>query len=98
VNADDDGDGVPDAADQCPDSNLAATVVIGAVDSGVPNTVLATGCSVSDRVAAILATSRNRGQFVAGVSRLSAELVRAGTITRSQAAALIVAAARSRLP
>ena len=52
VPMDSDGDGVLDPDDQCPDSILTPTVVLGTCDSGVPNTLLSTGCTISDLLAA----------------------------------------------
>lgn len=46
-----DGDGVCGDADHCPDSILTPTVVGGNCDSGVANTVLATGCTIADLLA-----------------------------------------------
>jgi hypothetical protein len=51
---DGDGDGVRDAVDRCPSSILTSTVVVGTCDSGVPNTLLASGCTVFDMVAPCL--------------------------------------------
>ena len=49
--ADTDGDGIPDADDECPNSDLSATVVIDGCNSGVPNTLFSSGCTVSDLIA-----------------------------------------------
>jgi hypothetical protein len=49
---DGDLDGVPDdAGDQCLGSDLRATVVINACDTGVPNTFFTNGCTIRDLVA-----------------------------------------------
>jgi len=45
-----DVDGVANKLDQCPASNLDATVKIGGCDTRVPNTVLERGCSIADRL------------------------------------------------
>ena len=79
-----DGDGVFDNADDCPASDLRATVVIGACDSGVPNAVFASGCTISDLVAECDAASRNRGQFMTCVMHLTNDLKNNGTITGKQ--------------
>ncbi|MBY6063805.1 hypothetical protein [Pseudidiomarina sediminum] len=50
--SDSDFDGVEDALDQCPNSNLDDTVSFGEFDSGVPNGVDADGCSLMDYYAA----------------------------------------------
>ena len=52
---DSDGDGVPDDADGCSDSDLSATVVIDDCDSGVENFLFSDGCTLSDLVQDALA-------------------------------------------
>lgn len=47
---DSDGDGVPDSEDQCSDSDLAPTVVISEVDTGIANEVLPCGCTLNDLI------------------------------------------------
>src|SRR5262249_19800254 len=46
----DDGDGVPNAQDACPHSDLSPTVSIDGCNSGVSNSVFASGCTISDFV------------------------------------------------
>jgi len=46
-----DGDGITDAEDLCPDSDLDSTVVGGTCDSEVANTLFPSGCTLSDLVA-----------------------------------------------
>lgn len=70
-----DGDGVPDGHDVCLGSDRSETVVIGACDSGVDNTVFGDGCRISDQIAACAASSvvtgiRVHGLFVACVAHL----------------------------
>jgi hypothetical protein len=83
-----DHDGVPDDADQCPGSNLAATVVIGSCNSGVPNTVLDTGCSISDLISQCPAG----GSFLSCVSGVTNDLKTQGIITGSQKNAIMTCA------
>ena len=47
---DTDSDGFGDACDECPDSDLGKTVVINDCDSGVPNPLFLTGCTLADLV------------------------------------------------
>src|SRR5262249_51192030 len=61
VAADIDGDGVPDQADQCPNSILTQTVIIGRYNSGVPNDLFSTGCSISDLIAQAATSAKNHG-------------------------------------
>jgi hypothetical protein len=79
-----DSDGVADASDDCPDSNLAATVVLGGHDTGVPNRVLPSGCTVNDRLSACaLATtdSRPRRGLVGCLAHLALDLKESELIT-----------------
>jgi hypothetical protein len=52
-------DGLADNFDCEPNSNLAPTVVVGGCNSGVPNTLFTSGCTISDLIAHIAATSKN---------------------------------------
>jgi hypothetical protein len=83
VTDDADGDGIPDASDACESSNLSATVVVNGCDSGVPNTVLSNGCTISDSLVACAAD-----QFVSCVSHVTNDLKNAGTITGQQKGAI----------
>ena len=91
-------DGVADGTDCEPNSNLAATVVIDGCDSGVPNTLFTSGCTISDLIAHIAASSRNHGQFVGGVAQLSGALVNQGLITDAQKDSIMSCAAGANLP
>jgi hypothetical protein len=95
---DGDGDGVPDALDLCPDSDLRPTVWIGGCDSGVSNDidgalVDADGCSLADYLAHQLTTAatgaRNHGRFVSTMARYLNALVRSGIITGAEHGALM---------
>lgn len=54
-----------DAGDQCLGSDLRATVHVGATDTGVPNPLDASGCTLADRVNAC--TGATHGAYVACV-------------------------------
>jgi PA domain-containing protein len=84
--ADADRDGVPDQDDECPDSNTAPTVVIGNCDSGVPNTLLPSGCTISDLIAQCNASA---DPFAACVSNLTNGLKSLGFLTGSQKNAIM---------
>lgn len=81
-------DGVPDTQDQCLGSDLSPTVVIGGCDSGVPNTLLSDGCTISDLVQQIAAGAANHGGFVSGVAHLTNDLKKSGIITGAQKGAI----------
>jgi hypothetical protein len=77
-----------DTEDECPDSDLSATVVIDGCDSGVPNTVFPSGCTIPDLIATCAEGASNHGQFVSCVSHLTNDLKKAGTITGQQKGAI----------
>lgn len=91
-------DGVDSGVDCEPNSDLRPTVIIESCDSGVTNTLFSNGCSISDLIAHVAASSNNHGQFVGGVARLTAALVRDGVITDAQKDAIVECAGSSSLP
>ncbi len=91
-------DGVPDGEDQCSGSDLGPTVVIAGCDSGVPNTLFATGCTISDLIANCAAGARNHGAFVSCVAHLTNALVTQGVITEAQKDAIQSCAAAAHIP
>ncbi len=95
---DTDGDGVTDGQDSCPGSNISSTVVIDGCDSGVPNSVFASGCTVSDRIQQCAQVARNHGQFVSCVALFTIALKKAGVITDQQKGAIQSCAAQSNIP
>jgi hypothetical protein len=64
---DSDGDGIPDSQDQCPQSVISPTVVLGACDSGVPNVLAANGCTIVNNT-----TSARQGLETPDRSRVAA--------------------------
>jgi hypothetical protein len=94
---DPDLDTVPDdGTDKCPGSNLAATVVIGGENTGVPNSLFPNGCTISDLVGRCAAGARNHGGFVSCVAGLGNELVGMGVITGAQKGAIQRATAHAK--
>ena len=79
---DSDGDGVADAIDACPDSDLGPTVAFNGCDSEVENPVDANGCTLIDRIEACPADST--GQLASCVAHLTNDLVRSGTLEGRQ--------------
>lgn len=98
--ADDDNDGVLDGADQCPNTLPTPTVIIGTgkfSNTGVPNTVLSTGCSLQQKIDACSAANPgSRGGFVDCVSVLTSQWVADGIITSAQKDAIMRASAQAR--
>ena len=91
-----DSDGVANDEDCNPNSDTRPTIVIGAINTGVPNTLFANGCTMSDLIAQLAASARNHGQFVSSVAHLTNEWVQAGLITGQQKGAIQSAAAKFR--
>ena len=87
-----------DDPDECPNSDLSATVVIDGCDSGVPNTLFSSGCTISDFIAACADGASNHGQFVSCVSHMTNDLKKAGTITGQQKDAIQSCAAQADIP
>jgi hypothetical protein len=87
VPLDSDGDGVPDAIDQCPDTPPGAVVD-------------ATGCSIDQLVPCdgprSGGTWKNHGQYVRAVLQTATKFLKAGLITRRQWGQIVTGAARSK--
>ena len=86
---DTDGDGIEDAIDQCPTSDLSATVLINGVNTQIANTgANPAGCTFADLIQEMIDTclddARNHGQFVSCVTHETNILKRAKTITGQQ--------------
>ena len=96
--SDSDGDGIPDDEDDCPDSDLTETIVIGDCDSGVLNHLFDDGCTMSDLIAECAESASNHGQFVSCVSQLTNEWKSAGLITGHGKGAIQSCAAQSTIP
>jgi hypothetical protein len=95
---DDDADGIPNDEDDCPNSHLNGTVIIDGCDSGVPNVLQPSGCTISDLIAECAAGATNHGQFVSCVAQLTNTLVGNGTITGRQKGAIQRCAAQANIP
>ena len=93
---DDDGDGILNEDDACPDSILDETVVIGNNDSGVENILFDSGCTLADLIEEIAAISKNHGQFVSGVAQLTNELRKNGILSAKESSAIQRTAAKSK--
>ena len=95
---DQDGDGIPNSGDMCPNSDLRASIVIRSCDSMVPNTLFSTGCTASDLIGQCAAGARNHGGFVSCVAQLTNELKGIGAITGAQKGAIQSCAGQARIP
>ncbi len=95
---DNDGDGIPNDQDHCPDSELSTTLVIDGCDTGVPNLLFTDGCTLADAIAEIAATAPNHGAFVSQVAQLTNELKKAGFLSGRDKGRIQRCAAQSSLP
>lgn len=86
--------GGPLAMPVCENVDTRATVVVGGVDSGVPNASLAGDCTINDHILDGEPWP-NHGQFVRHVTEIGNALVGAGVIDQRERAAIIRSAARS---
>ena len=89
VSTDSDGDGVPDVDDECPDSDLNPTVVIGSCDSGVENDLFDDGCTIADLFAQARGTAVNPGDLQRRVTELSNDLREEGAVSGRESGALL---------
>ena len=76
-----DGDGVPDDVDNCPNSDLAESIIIDDCDTGVANELFDDGCTMADLIMLCAEDAPNHGQFVRCVAHLANEWKDEGLIT-----------------
>ena len=97
---DTDGDGIPDADDQCPNSDTRPTVIVETCDSGVTNWLLSEplGCTITDEILKIVDGATSHGQFVARVDKFLLGLQNAGILEPNEKNAIKDCAAQSTLP
>src|SRR5262245_56796789 len=74
------------------------TVVIDGCNTGVPDTSLPSGSTISDLIAACAEGVSNHGQFVSCVAHVTNDLKKAGTITGQQKGAIQSCAERADIP
>ncbi|XXF81423.1 hypothetical protein P2318_17205 [Myxococcaceae bacterium GXIMD 01537] len=86
--ADRDGDGVPDASDHCPNSDLRPTVAMGekVCPSNITNVVQADGSTFNDRLA--LCARGSQGDFGRCVDKWARKWTEAGLLTAMEQEAL----------
>jgi len=95
---DSDGDTICDGNDNCSDSHLESTIVIGDCDTGVANQYLEDGCTMSDQIAQCEENAKNHGQFVKCVNRLTNNWKKSGLITKKEKGAITRCAAKADIP
>ena len=91
-----DGDGLCcDGSDACCLSDLNPTVIVEGCDSGVPNALFPSGCTIGDKVVACHAGASNHGQFVSCVARMTDDLKAQGVIGGRAKSRIVRCAAHS---
>lgn len=95
---DSDGDGVADDQDAFPNSNLAATVAIGACNTGVGNYLFSSGATMNDLLGAAANGVKNHGTYVSAVTKLADGWKKAGLISGKDQGKITSCAARSNIP
>ena len=87
-----DGDTFADDEDCNPNSDVRPTIVLGGIDTGVPNRGLGAGCTMTDTIAAIKAASDKHRRFLVAVAPVVGQWQTSGLITRAQKTAILSAA------
>jgi hypothetical protein len=88
---------VPDEKlDRCLGSNMTDTVIIGKIDTRVPNTVVPNGCTVSDYIAACSVHAKRHGGVLSCVAKITMKLEQGRFITREDRKTILRAVARSK--
>ncbi|HET8783172.1 MAG TPA: PA domain-containing protein [Pyrinomonadaceae bacterium] len=93
-----DGDGVPNDEDCNSNSDTSLTIRIGLIDTGVPNTMFANGCTMSDLLKELQNGGGNHGSYVSAVAHLTNLWVSDRLITGSQKGKIQNAAGQLQLP
>jgi hypothetical protein len=73
-----------DGADECLGSDLRGTIVIGAIDTGVPNVFFSNGCTITDLVNRCKVDARNHGAYASCGAHTLDAMVSAGFLTDEQ--------------
>jgi hypothetical protein len=92
---DTDGDGIPDAEENCSESILTETIIIDSCNSGIFNMLFENGCTMSDLITQCHVGEKNHGKFVSCVSHLTDEWKSAGYISGADKGAIQSCSAKS---
>jgi hypothetical protein len=83
---------------ECLKSDSSPTVIIDGCDSGVGNTLLSSGSTISDQIAECADDSSNHGRFVSCVAHRTNRLKHDGVITGKEKGAILRCAAKADIP
>lgn len=98
VVTDSDGDGLSDAEDACPLSDLNDTVVIDGEDSGVENLMLEEGCTISDQISQCAQDASCHGAFLLCTYQTTCSLKKEKIISRRDQKEIMRCARRADIP
>ncbi|HWB05577.1 MAG TPA: hypothetical protein VG796_21340 [Verrucomicrobiales bacterium] len=81
---DTDGDTVPDINDRYPNSDLHATVNVGAGDTGIANRVDKKGATIQDLVNKVALTAPTGPKYLKGITGIAKDLQKSGLVTKAE--------------
>jgi hypothetical protein len=90
-----DGDGVADDEDCSQNSDTSSTIIIAGIDTGVPNMLFPSGCTMSDLLTQLKDPAVNHGDYASAVAHLVNQWVADGLISGAQRGAIQNAAAKN---
>jgi hypothetical protein len=93
-----DNDDVCGDIDECADSDLSETVVINSCNSGVENTLMVSGCTISDLVSNCAIGAEKHGEFRRCVSVVGDSLKKDGIITSPEKDLILSCSGRTKNP
>jgi len=93
-----DRDGIPDADDLCPASDIRSSVMVGLCDTKVDNSLVENGCTMNDLITQCAENSKNHGKFVSCISHIINEWKKAGLISKQEKGTIQNCAAKAKVP
>ncbi len=91
-----DGDGIVDDEDCNSNSDTSPTIIINGIDTGVPNMLFPSGCTMSDLLTQLKSDAVNHGDYTSAVAHLLNQWVADGLISGAQKGAVQNAAAKNK--
>lgn len=96
---DNDGDGIPNSSDPCPDSDMSEYLNLAGCDVGIINVLDDSGCTLADRFAECgELTFKNHGEWVVCIERIAKQLMKEGLISGKEKGMIVKCAAQADVP
>lgn len=89
-----DADGLTDPRDRCPYSMLSSTLILGECDSGVPDRLDESGCTLTDDLLSLLEFETQQGKRIREVNGWLGLRIDEGTVDRRHRGAILACIAR----